>query len=411
MASWRYSAINRTGQPVSGIVEATDEKSILAKLRKDGALVLSIFPERGGLLGALASALTGAATGGGAETLSGQDVTNLTRELTTMLAAGQDMDRALRFLVETAPSKRVSRVLGVIRDEVRDGASLATALGRRPRSFSRLYVGLVKAGEAGGSLAQTLERLADLMERERSLAATVQSALIYPILLTVAAIGAVTLLLTQVLPQFVPLFEQNGAALPASTQFLIASGDAVSRYGIAALVGLIVLVVVGRTALREPGVRLGFDGMKLRIPIIGGLAREIMAARFARTLGSLLQNRVSLIPALGIVRDVLGNEAGVRAVDQATSSASGGAGLSGSLGASGLFPLRLVHLLRLGEETAQLGPMALRAADIHEETVRISTQRLVALLTPAITIAMGAVIAGIVSSLLLAMLSLNDLAQ
>ncbi len=268
------------------------------------------------------------------------------------------------------------------------------ALGRRPKSFSRLYVGLVRAGEAGGSLAETLERLADLMERERSLAATVQSALIYPALLTVAAIGAVALLLTQVLPQFVPLFEQNGAALPASTQFLIDAGDAVSRFGLTGLLVLLAAVVAGRMALRDPGVRLAFDAMKLRIPIIGGLSREIMAARLARTLGSLLQNRVSLIPALSIVRDVLGNEAGVRAVDAATTSASGGAGLSRSLGESGLFPVRLVHLLRLGEETAQLGPMALRAAAIHEERVRISTQRMVALLTPAITIAMGAVIAG-----------------
>jgi general secretion pathway protein F len=409
MSGWRYTAIDRAGQPIGGTIEAADEAGALARLRRDGVLPLSVTPVRGGIPGALASAMTGSA--GGGDTLSRQDVTNLTRELTTMLAAGQDLDRALRFLVETAPNKRVARVLGSVRDEVRDGSSLAKALGRRPRTFSRLYVGLVKAGEAGGSLAQTLERLADLMERERRLAATVQSALIYPALLTLAAIGAVTLLLTQVLPQFVPLFEQNGAALPASTRFLIAAGDAVSRYGLWALVGVLTLVVVARAALREPGVRLAFDRLKLRIPIIGGLAREIMAARFARTLGSLLQNRVSLIPALGIVRDVLCNEAGVRAVDNATTSASGGAGLSGSLGASGLFPVRLVHLLRLGEETAQLGAMALRAAEIHEESVRISTQRLVALLTPTITIAMGAVIAGIVSSLLLAMLSLNDLAQ
>ena len=249
------------------------------------------------------------------------------------------------------------------------------------------------------------------MEHERSLAATVRSAMIYPTLLTLAAIGAVTLLLTQVLPEFVPLFEQNGAALPASTRFLIAAGDAVSNDGLAVLAGMIVLVAAGRLALRDPAIRLGFDGFKLRVPIVGRLAREVMAARFARTLGSLLQNRVSLIPALGIVREVLGNQAGVRAVDRATTSASGGAGLSGALGESGLFPPRLVHLLRLGEETAQLGPMALRAAVIHEESVRISTQRLVSLLTPGITIAMGAMIAGIVSSLLLAMLSLNDLAQ
>ena len=410
MPRWRYTAIDRSGQPVSGAFEALDEAGVLAKLRRDGAMPLSVLPERGGIPGVLTGALSGLGTGGG-ENLSRQEVTDLTRELTTMLAAGQDLDRALRFLVETAPNNRVARVLGGIRDEVRNGASLAVALGRRPRSFSRLYVGLVKAGEAGGSLAATLERLADLMEHERSLAATVRSAMIYPTLLTLAAIGAVTLLLTQVLPEFVPLFEQNGAALPASTRFLIAAGDAVSNDGLAVLAGMIVLVAAARLALRDPAIRLGFDGFKLRVPIVGRLAREVMAARFARTLGSLLQNRVSLIPALGIVREVLGNQAGVRAVDRATTSASGGAGLSGALGESGLFPPRLVHLLRLGEETAQLGPMALRAAAIHEESVRISTQRLVSLLTPGITIAMGAMIAGIVSALLLAMLSLNDLAQ
>jgi general secretion pathway protein F len=409
MADWRYAAIDRAGQPVSGILDAPDEASVVSKLHRDGALPLSVTPVRGGLRGALASVLSGSA--GSGDKLSRQDVGNLTRELTTMLAAGQDLDRALRFLVETAPNRRVARVVGAIRDDVRDGSPLAAALSRRPGSFSRLYVGLVKAGEAGGSLAPALERLAELMERERSLSATVQSALIYPALLTLSAVGAVTLLLTQVLPQFVPLFEQNGAALPASTQFLIAAGDAVSRYGLWALLAILTLVVIGRASLREPAIRLGYDRFKLRIPVVGALAREIMAARFARTLGSLLQNRVSLIPALAIVRDVIGNEAGVRAVDSATTSASGGAGLSGALAHSGLFPVRLVHLLRLGEETAQLGPMALRAAAIHEEHVRISTQRLVALLTPAITIAMGAVIAGIVSSLLLAMLSLNDLAQ
>ena len=183
------------------------------------------------------------------------------------------------------------------------------------------------------------------------------------------------------------------------------------RYGVAALAAILALAVLIRTALREPGIRLAFDRLKLKMPLIGGLTREILAARFSRTLGTLLANRVSLIPALAIVREVLGNEAGVRAVDDATASATGGAGLSTALAASGLFPPRLVHLLRLGEETAQLGPMALRAAAIHEDRVRITTQRMVALLTPTITIAMGAIIAGIVSSLLLAMLSLNDLAQ
>ena len=174
---------------------------------------------------------------------------------------------------------------------------------------------------------------------------------------------------------------------------------------------LAVLLVAGRVALRRPGPRLAFDRLRLRVPVFGGLAREVMAARLCRTLGTLLQNGVALIPALAIVREVLGNEAGARGLDQAAVSARGGAGLAAPLEQTRLFPVRMIHLLRLGEETAQLGPMALRAAEIHEERTRIVTQRLVSLLTPAITIVMGAVIAGIVSSLLLAMLSLNDLAQ
>jgi general secretion pathway protein F len=409
MPTWRYSAIDPSGRTVNGSLDAPDEAAVLRHLRQIGALPLSVTPSRPGLNGLMGRVLSGRISGGDA--LTRQDVTNVTRELATMLGAGQDLDRALRFLVETAPNRRVGRILGSLRDEIRDGSALATALSRRPESFSRLYVGLVRAGEAGGTLAETLERLADLMERQRSLMATVQSALIYPALLTVAAIGAVALLLTQVLPQFVPLFEQNGAALPASTQFLIDAGNAVSNDGLAALAVVLVLGLAARIALREPAIRLAFDRLVLRLPVIGTLSREIIAARFARTLGALLQNRVSLIAALAIVREVVGNAAAVHVIDDATASATGGAGLSGALGASGVFPPRLVHLLRVGEETAQLGPMALRAAAIHEEKVRIATQRLMALLTPAITIAMGAIIAGIVSSLLLAMLSLNDLAQ
>jgi general secretion pathway protein F len=405
MSLFRYTALDRSGQSTRGSLEAADEAAVVAHLHRQGATPLRIAAAGGGLAG-LARFEFGRAGG-----LSRQEVANFTRELAIMLAAGQDLDRALRFLVDTAPGRRVRTTVAALRAAVRDGASLAAALALHPGSFSRLYVGLVRAGEAGGALAPTLDRLAVLLERERSLAATIQSALIYPCLLLVAAIGAITLLLTQVLPQFVPLFAQNGAHLPASTQFLIDAGDAVSRYGLFALLGLLLAVLLVRLALRRPGPRLALDRLILRLPITGALAREVLAARFARTLGTLVQNGVALIAALGIVREVMTNAAGALAVERAALSAKGGAGLAGPLGESGIFPLRTIYLLRLGEETAQLGAMALRAAEIHEERVRLATQRLVALLTPAITIVMGAVIAGIVSSLLLAMLSLNDLAQ
>ncbi len=404
MTAWRFKAVDGKGRAFEGEMDAPDEASVLARIRRDGGMPLAVNQTRGGRLGGLSWSF------GHGDTLTRQDVTNITRELSTMLGAGQDIDRALRFLVETAPNRRAGRALGALRDEVRNGNTLAAAMAKQG-SFSRLYVGLVRAGEAGGTLPVTLEQLADLLERERSLAATIQSALIYPALLLIAACGAVVLLLTQVLPQFVPLFEQSGVALPASTQFLIDTGDVVSRYGLIALVVALVLFLLCRVTLRQPGPRLAFDRFKLHLPIVGGLLREVMAARLARTLGCLLVNRVSLITALGITRDVLGNEAGVAAMDHAIPLARAGSGLSGPLADSGLFPPRLIHLLRLGEETAQHGAMALRAAAIHEERVRVVTQRLVSLLTPAITIVMGALIAGIVSSLLLAMLSLNDLAR
>ncbi len=235
--------------------------------------------------------------------------------------------------------------------------------------------------------------------------------MVYPAILMLAAIGAIVLLLTQVLPQFVPLFAENGLALPASTAFLLGLGNAVSSYGLYALLAGGALALGLRQALTRPEIRLVWDRLMLRLPLTGAIAREILATRFARTLGMLLLNGVALLPALGIVQEVLGNSAAQYAVRAAAESAKTGQGMSRALGAAGIFPTRLVHLLRLGEETAQLGPLSLRAADMFEERTRLALQRLVALLVPAITIFMGAAVAGIVSSLLLAMLSLNNVAQ
>jgi general secretion pathway protein F len=191
---------------------------------------------------------------------------------------------------------------------------------------------------------------------------------------------------------------------------LIAGGAFISDDGPFVLIVLAALLVLARMVLRRPAPRLAADHLKLGVPIVGGLLREVLAARFTRTLGTLLINGVPLIAALGIVRDALGNAAAVAAVDRASVSLRGGAGLSQPLADAHIFPARTIHLLRLGEENAQLGPTALRAADIHEERTRLATQRLLALLVPAITILMGAAVAGIVASLLAAMLRLNDLA-
>ena len=406
MALFRTTAVSAAGEVVSAEMEAASEAEAVSRLQRQGSTPLRVEPAgQRSFLAELMAMEFGRRRG-----LSRQDVADITRELAIMLGAGQDLDRALRFLVETAARRRVRAVVEQLRGTVRDGASLATALGQHPASFSRLYVGLIRAGEAGGTLAATLDRLALLLERERGLSATITSAMIYPALLLVAAVGSITLLLTEVLPQFVPLFEQNGAQLPRPTRLLIDLGDAVSSYGLYA-VGLLLLAGLAlRQAWRRPGPRMAAERVLLRLPVVGGLIREVLAARFNRTLGTLVINGVPLIAALGIVRDALGHLVAVAAVDAASASAKGGAGLSRPLGLSGVFPPRTIHLLRLGEETAQLGPMSLRAAEIHEENTRIGVQRLISLLVPTITIVMGLAVGGIVAALLLAMLSLNDLA-
>ena len=404
MPLFRYTAVTPAGEMRQGVMEAGDEAEVVRRLQAEGSIPMRAEPEAGGRLGGLLNARIG---GGGG--VSRQEVTDFTRGLAVMLGAGLDLDRSLRFLIETAPNRRVATLLDGLRATVRDGAPLTAALSRHPATFPPLYLGMVRAGEVGGRLAPTLERLAGLLERQRAMAAGIRSALIYPSILLVAAIGSIALLLTSV-PQFVPLFAQNGAALPASTQFLVDAGDAVSAWGLPALAALLAGFALFRAAMRRPGPRLARDRLLLRVPVLGGLIRDVLAARFGRALGTLLVNGVPLIGALEVARGALGNREAEAVVDRAALTARGGEDLSATLQASGVFPPRLTTLLRLGHETAQLGPMALRAAEIHEEAARLGMERLVALLVPAITVVMGGVIAGIVSSLLLAMLSLNDLA-
>jgi general secretion pathway protein F len=406
MTTFRYTAISASGERLAGQMDAASRSEVIARLQRQGTMPVRAEPADHGTrwTGLLQMDL------GSRRSLRKQDVADLIRELATMLSAGQDLDRALRYMQDTAPA-RVRPTATGLRDAVRDGSPLSTAMARYPNSFPAMHVGLVRAGEAGGNLGSTLAHIADLLDRQRALASTVTSAMIYPAVLLVAMVGAVTLLLTQVLPEFVPMFEQSGVALPASTQFLIAAGAFVQADGWLMLLAILAAVLVGRALLRQNQVRLIVDQLLLRLPVIGGLIKEILAARFTRVLGTLLLNGVALIPALAIVRDAMGNRAARTAVERASLIARGGGSLTPALESANVFPSRTIHLLRLGEETAQLAATALRAADIHEDKTRLATQRLTSLLVPAMTILMGVAVGGIVASLMNAMLSLNDLAS
>ncbi len=406
MPRFRWSAVDNSGDVAHGIMEAADRTIVVERLQRQGQIVLRADPadRRAFWVDLLHLAL------GGRRGLDKAALGDVTRELAIMLAAGQDLDRALRFVVDNTNSARARTILGMVRDKVRAGSSLAAALAAEPQSFSTLYVGLVRAGEAGGSLPATLDRIASLLERERSLSASLRAALVYPALLVAAAIGSIVLLLEYVLPQFVPIFEQAGASLPASTRALMTLGAVIGTAGPWLLLAAIAAGLIGRQLLAQPHYRIKADRLLLHVPVIGRLMRETLAARLTRTLGTLLHNGVPLISALGIARDALGNLAAAAAVDAAALAAKSGAGLARPLAESGLFPARTIHLLQLGEEAAQLAAMALKAAEIHDEQARLMMQRLVALAVPLITIVMGFAVAGIVGALLTAMLSLNDLA-
>ena len=405
MPSFEWSALSPSGEISHGVIEAATRTAVVDRLQLQGQIVLRAEPAGDGsrFAGLLHLEL------GGKRNLDRNTVAEFTREIAIMLAAGQDVDRALRFVVDNVGNARARALLGDVRDKVRSGSSLADAVAAYPQSFSRLYIGLVRAGEAGGTLPATLERLADMLERERKLAASIRASMLYPVILVVAAIGSIFLLLDYVLPQFAPIFEQAGAQLPVAARILVALGDVVGAGAPWALIVVAIIVLAARRVLAYPSLRLRIDRWLLHVPIIGVLLQETLAARLTRTLGTLLQNGVPLISALTLAKDALGNLAAQEAVETASLEAKAGRGLARPLREAGVFPARTAHLVQLGEEAAQLAGLSLKAADIHEERVRLMVQRLVALAVPIITITMGLAVAGIVGTLITTMLSLNDL--
>ena len=405
MQNYRFRTVDRAGAEQRISLDAASEAEAIAALKRRGLILLGPDQNRRFDLAALLAMEIGTAK------LSARERTDFTREIAAMLQAGLDLERALRFAAEIAASTRARAIIDRLRDAVRDGAALARALTAEAASFPRLYIGLVRAGEESGALAGTLENLADLLEKSQNLRSSIIASLTYPALLLIAALGAIFFLVTNVLPEFVPIFAENGVKLPQSTRLLLEFGHLCATGWPLALVVIIAGAILARILLGKPGPRLQFDRFVLGAPVIGGLLREALAARFTRTLGALLSNGVALVPALGIVQDVIGNRAAAAAVAGATEAARRGQSLARGLEAAKLLPVRTIHLLRLGEETGQLGAMALRAAAIHEDRTRLAVEKLVALLVPAITVAMGAAIGFIVASLLLAMLGLNALAH
>jgi general secretion pathway protein F len=333
----------------------------------------------------------------------------LTRELATLLQAGLPLDRALTVLAQLSQAGPVRTMIERLREKVRGGSTLADALSAYPDSFPNFYAGMVRAGEAGGTLDGVLVRLADSLDRAQALKESIRSALTYPALVVVMAVVSLAVLLTLVVPEFRALFEESGAALPLPTQILIGTSDFLQAYWWACLFVILAAIMGLRQHNRNPEGRLRWDRWMIGTPVFGDLIRKVEVARFSRTLGTLLANGVSVLPALTMTTGTLGNRAVSEAVGRAQSRLAKGEGLADPLAESGAFPGLALQLIRVGEETGQLEAMLLRIADIYDDEVKRSIQRMLSLLVPLVTIALGILIGGIMYSLLAAMLGSYDL--
>lgn len=402
MARFRYKAVTPAGKVVEGALEAASRAAVIDHLRNDGYLPIRADEVGAGFeLGRLLRDR-------GAKRLSPQDLVLMTRELATLLQAGLSLERALALSVELATGVQ-KEFLHAVLDAVRRGIALSEALAAQSAPLPPFYVGLVHAGEAGGTLATVLGRLADTLERSHALREGIRSALYYPVIVLVVAGLTMIVLLTVVIPEFAPLFEDNAAAIPLEMRVLLAMGDLIKGWGWLGGLGLLVLVVGIRQLKRQPAGRLRWDGWMRRLPLLGDLTVKIEVARFARTLGTLLANGVTALDALTIAVGAIGNRAVARAVDGVTGRLRRGEGLSGPLLETGVFPRLAVRLVQVGEESGQLDAMLLQVADIYDEEVKRTLQKLLALLVPIVTIVLGLVVAGIVASMLSAMLGTYDL--
>ncbi len=416
MPVFRYKAVNASGGVAVGELEAANESEIVERLRDQGLMPTQVARAAGALI---AGATNGAPAGGAgargrwfaSKKVSRDQLLAITRELATLLRAGMPLDRALEILIGLADTAPVAALLQGIRDDVRGGKSLSQAVDARRDVFSRFYVNIIRAGEAGGALGTVLTRLADTMERNKELRESVISALIYPTILIGVAVLSLMLILAYVVPQFEQTFAQAGRALPLPTQVVIFVGTGIKQWWWA-IAGLVVLWFIWmRRHLRNPAVRMRWDARMLRWPLIGDVVTKVETARFARTLATLIGNGVTLLSGLGIVRDTLGNTVLAGALDGVIARLREGKGFARPLGETGLYPKLAVQMVLVGEESGRLEEMLLRVAEIYDREVAMAIKRFLAVLEPAMILSLAVLIGGIVLSILWGVMGMSELVQ
>jgi general secretion pathway protein F len=404
MAIYVFKAVDNQGRTIEEHREAADEQHLIQTLQSEGLIPIKVSPVSNNFFYLLKFGKT-------RSTLTQKQIGLFTRELATLLSAGLPLDKSLTVLLDlTEDSEILTRVINDVLEKVKGGSTLADALQNQTNTFSRFYLNMIRAGELGGNLEEVLARLSEYLESSSELKDTVATALIYPAILLIMSLASLFVMLTFVVPQFSEMFDNAGKELPLSTQFVVGLAEFLKSYWWALLALCIALAAYLNYQLIDPVRKKIMDKRLLALPLAGDIILNMETANMSRTMGTLLANGVSIITALTIVQETITNLQLAEAVSEATEKLKQGGNMSDALLASERFPKLALQMMKMGEETGRLEEMLLKVANIYDKQLRVAIQRMLALLEPALIISMGVMIAGIIASILLAILSVNDLA-
>jgi general secretion pathway protein F len=404
MPVFAYRGLAANGRSVAGVVDADSVRTARGKLRERGIFPTDLAEEEPVVKRSLGDYLPSFG-----RRIPPTELSLLTRQLSSLLGAGVQLVDALGALADQSARPVTKRLLSQIRERVREGTSLGDALAAHPETFSDLYIGMVRAGEAAGALEVVLNRIADFNESQAEFKAQVTHALTYPIIMVCVGSAIMFFLMGYVVPQVATIFQQNNAALPLPTVILITISNFISSYWMLLLLMIVGTIAAIMYALSTKRGRRFYDTWLLRLPYIGGTVTRVLCARFSRTLATMLQSGVQLLPALASVKHVITNALLADAVEESRTSIREGHGMTHPLAQSGLFPPLLIEMIRVGERTGEVESMLERVADTYEREVERSLNQLTTLLEPLMTLAMAGIILFMMLAILLPIFQLNQL--
>jgi general secretion pathway protein F len=402
---FEYRGIDTAGKDVRGIIDADSARLARTKLKKSGVFPTevheTIAERRGGKPDLSLAHLT--------KRVRIQDVAVMTRQLATLIGAGLPMVPALTSLSNQIENPNLKKIVGQIRERVKEGSSLSDALREFPRVFSALYANMVTAGESSGALDIVLLRLADFTENQVKLRNRVTAALIYPILMVVLASAAVVFLMVRVVPKILELFQDWGRALPLPTVILLDITNFLKIYGWVVLIVLVGAFLVSLFYFKSERGRLLFDRLILRVPIFGRLSRIIATTRFSRTLGTLLASGIPLLRAMNIVKNIVNNRVIADAIEDSQESIVEGQSIAAPLARSGVFPPMVTDMIAVGENSGQLEHMLLKVSDAYDNQIETTVSGLTSILEPLLIVIMGGIVLFIVLAVLLPIFEMNQM--